>query len=134
MCQEPGPWPCSTSHAPSLWWAFGTHEHYQVSLSVPEGHAAAPGGRLDAATGKHCASGARPLGLFVGKGCESLEVEDLEFTARSKLQEVVVELSQAVAPPEPPGAAERELRSRIRDLPWTDAGAAPLASFDRRSR
>ena len=76
-------WPLSSRSAsqitsflnPRLWWGFGTHDDYEVELHVPEGYAFATSGRLDPASGRFVARGARTFGLFVGKGYETAEAD-----------------------------------------------------------
>jgi tetratricopeptide (TPR) repeat protein len=75
---------------PRLWWGFGTHDDYEVRLSVPEGFAIATSGRFDTATGTYKAENVRTFGLFVGKGYQSAEADAGEvrvravFTAKGK--------------------------------------------------
>jgi tetratricopeptide (TPR) repeat protein len=54
--------------SPRLWWGFGTHDDYEVTLHVPPGYAVATTGRLDPATGVSRAEGVRAFGLFIGRG------------------------------------------------------------------
>jgi tetratricopeptide (TPR) repeat protein len=47
------------------------------------------------------------------------KTQALRFRAKSRLASVELDPDKAVAMAEPPGAAERELRSKLRELPWS---------------
>jgi tetratricopeptide (TPR) repeat protein len=55
-----------------------------------------------------------------------LDVNEMRFQAKSKLKESVLEPDGAVAMAEAPGAEEQALRDKLREMPWTGAGAAAL--------
>jgi hypothetical protein len=53
-------------------------------------------------------------------------VQRLRLAAVSRIHTVVIDPDAAVAQAQPPPEPERAIRSRIRDLPWSGAGDAPV--------
>jgi tetratricopeptide (TPR) repeat protein len=56
-------------------------------------------------------------------------IDELTFRAKSRLKEAIVDPDSAVAMAEAPSAADRELGTKVRDLPWTGAGESALAAY-----
>ncbi len=57
------------------------------------------------------------------------DLDELKFTARSPLKQVVIEPDGMVALADAPGQAQRELMAKVRQMPWTGAGEAALEAY-----